>query len=99
MWLCDIVDDEDSAGSLVVDFAERFVSFLSCGVPKGDFDVLVADLDNFGEEFYSYGGFLRLIEFVADVSGGDVGFAGSGGADHHYFEHLIVLLHGLLIYY
>ena len=93
MWLCDIVDDEYSTGSLVVDFAERFVSLLSCGVPEGDFDVLVANLHNFGEELYAYGGFLGLIEFVADVSGGDVGFAGSGGADYNNFEHLIVLLH------
>lgn len=93
MWLGDIIDDEDSTGAFVVDFTERFVSFLSCGVPEGDFDVLVSDLDYFGEELYSYCCFLALIEFVSDVSGCDVGFTCAGRTYDHYLEHLVIIVH------
>jgi len=96
LWLSYIVDDQHTASSFVVDFAEGFVSFLACSVPEGDFDVLVADLHNFGEELDTHRCFLGFIELIADVSGGDVGFTGTCGADDHDLEHFIVVLHPVI---
>ena len=54
---------------------------------------MVADLDDLREELYTDCGFLTFIKLVADVAGGDVGFAGAGGADDDDFEHLVVVVH------
>ena len=42
-----IVHDKDPRSAFVVNFAQRFVSLLSSGIPKGNFDVLVSDLYDF----------------------------------------------------
>ena len=91
--LGDIIDDQNTAGSFVVDLAEWLVPLLSSGVPEGDFDVLVAHLYDLGEELNAYGGLLALVELVADVTSGDVGLARARRADDDYLEHLVVVVH------
>lgn len=65
-------------------------------VPEGDFDVLVADLNYFREELNSHCCFLGFVEFVADVSGGDIGLARAGGSYDDYLEHLVIVLHPII---
>lgn len=93
MGVGDVVDDQHSTCALVVDFTQGFVAFLAGSVPESDFYVLIAHLYDFGEKLYSDGGLLTLVEFVPNVACGDVGFAGSGGADDDDFKHFIVVLH------
>lgn len=88
-----IIDYEYSAGTFVVDFAQRFVSLLSCSIPEGDFDVLAANLYYFGEKLYSNSCFLTLVELIAYVAGSDIGLACAGWANDDNFEHLVVVVH------
>lgn len=91
--ICYIIYNDNTWGSFVVNFAQWFVSLLTSSVPNGDFDVLVTDLDNFGEELYSNSAFLCVIILISDVSGGDVGFASSLTANDNNFEHFVVFVH------
>jgi len=93
LGICDIIDNENATCTLIVYFAERFVSLLPCSVPKSNFDVLITNLDYFGEKFNSDSRFLVFIELVADVSSGDVGFACAHGANDNNFEHFVIFIH------
>ena len=93
MRLGHIIDYQNSASSFIVNFAEGFIAFLTGCVPESDFNVLVANLDNFGEKLDSYCSLLRLIELIFDVASGNIGLAGSCGSDDDDFEHLVVILH------
>ena len=93
MQICGIVDDDDPIGSLVVDFAQRFVALLSGGVPKGHLYAPVSHLYHFFEEFDADGGVAVLVELVVDVSKRDVCLARADGADEDYLEGFAVV-HG-----
>ena len=76
------------------DWAERL---LASGVPERDFYALAANLHYFGEELDSDCCFLALVELVADVASGDVGFARARWADYNDFKHFVILIHFLRI--
>ena len=63
------------------------------GVPEGDFEVLVVEFDQFGEELHPDGCLLAVEELVFDVPGRQVGLAGARVADHHNFEHVAFVIH------
>ena len=92
-----IIDNKYSTCSLIVDFTQGLVSLLASSVPECDFDVLVAHLHNLRQKFHPYRCLLTLVELVANIACGDVGFAGASRANDDYFEHLVVVVHWCLL--
>ena len=95
LGICHIVHNQNPRGSFVVNFTQRFVSLLTSSIPNGHFDVLVADLDNFGKEFNSNSAFLGIVVLISNVSRWDVCLAGALTADNNDLEHFVVFIHGI----
>ena len=81
-----------SSSSLICIAKGLLVSLLAGSVPQLQLDPRpFFGGDNFGGEFYAYGGNLVFVELFADVAEEDVGLADGAGADQEDFEHVVVV--------
>lgn len=67
------------------------------GVPQCNFYDLVVYLNYFGQKLNSDSGLLALVELVANVARRNAGLARPAVPDHYDFEHLVVLVHSLVM--